>query len=239
MPRIPDTDEAFIDFARLHIDLWTGGQSGGPDIGLTEAQLTETESATAAAESAALLARQARSASKAATAAKRQAIKALEGVFAADVATIDAYAMSTKDPSVYQRAQIDAPKDPSEREAPPTPVFGPVVQNSGGVIAAGFKVTAGGGAQYTLQRRDTALDGSITEWRAVATLTEKAFEDPTIPLGLRKVEYRVRAQISTGAASPWSNEVGFNFGSMGSQAGPQATAGSIVSVSAKDQKSAG
>jgi hypothetical protein len=238
MPRIPDTDEAFIDFARLHIDLWTGGQVP-LDISLTEAQLTETESATAAAESAALLAAQARSASKAATAAKRQAIKALEGVFAADVATIDAYAMSTKDPSVYQRAQIDAPKDPSEREAPPRPVVEIPVLLSGGRVRFEFAVTSGGGAQYQIERRDTPVGGPAGPWVRLDTVGEKFYVDEAVPNGLLKAEYRVRAQISTGAASDWSIPAPFDFGTQGSQAGPMATAGSIVPVKATDQKGAG
>ncbi len=239
MPRFPKNESAFITYAKQRSDQWNGGQSGPPDLGLSGQQLVDTENAVSEAEAAYSAMLIARGAARDATQLKNVKLDALRAIFGADVDTIDAYAKATGDATIYALAGIPAPKDPSEREAPPAPVFGPVVQNSGGVVAAGFKVVGGGGAQYTLQRRDTALDGSVTDWRAVATLTEKAFEDPTIPLGLRKVEYRVRAQISTGLASPWSNEVGFNFGSLGSQAGPQATAGSIVPVTAKDQKSAG
>jgi hypothetical protein len=67
---------------------------------------------------------------------------------------------------------------------------------------------------------------------------EKFFEGQGVPVGLVKVEYRVRAQLSTRAASPCSNAVGFNFGTQGSPA-VQATAGSIVPVKAEDRKSAG
>lgn len=85
--------------------------------------------------------------------------------------------------------------------------------------------------------RPTACVGVMTSGFQ-SMLTDKAFEDQGIPVGLLKVEYRVRAQISTGAASPWSNKVGFNFGVQGSPS-TQVTAGSIVPVKAEDQKSAG
>ena len=242
MPRIPDTDEAFIDFARLHIDLWIGGQAGGPDIGLTEAQLTETESATAAAEAASLLAKQARSASKAATAAKRQAIAALEDVFAADVATIDAYAMSTKDPSVYQRAQIDAPKDPSERSAPPVPTDLMTTVDTDGSIELSFKVSAGGGASYLVQRRTTSIEGVESPYQFVGMADEnKRFVDTAVPDGVRSVGYRVAARISTGLQSDWSPTFTLPFGSQGgtSAAAAKDKAGSIEPVKAADQKGAG
>jgi len=238
MSRTPTTEQAYIAFARSHIDVWSGGQSGPPAIGLTTEQLTDTETATAAAEAAYSAMVAARDASKAATEAKDNALAALKAIIGADIDTIDAFAKATKDPDVWVLAQIPAPKDPSERTAPPAPVFGELLQTGSGFIRGTFTVNSGGGAQYQLQRRDTTLDGTTGTWDVVGVLTGKTFEDQGVPVGLLKVEYRVRAQISTGAASPWSNEVGFNFGSQGSPESP-VTAGSIVPVTAEERRAAG
>lgn len=224
MARTPVAEQAFITFARQHINVWTGGQSGPPNIGLSSDQLQITESATQAAEDAYAAMIAARDASRAATEAKDNALAALRQAIGADIDTIDAFAKATKDPNVWVLAQLPAPKEPSERDAPPAPVFGPVLQSSGGVIRLDFTVASGGGAQYELQRRDTGLEGTTGNWLPIATLTDKNYQDQAVPFGLRKVEYRVRAQISSGQASEWSNEVGFNFGSGGSVAGPMAKA---------------
>lgn len=235
MPRIPDTDEAFIDFARLHADLWAGGQGGPPDIGLDPSQLVETESATAAAEAADIAAQNARSASKAATAAKRQAIKNLQDVIAADVATIDAYALSTKDPGVYSLAQIDAPKTPSERQAPPAPTDLRATVQSDGSVVMSFKVAAGGGATYLVQRRTEPLEGTPSAYEFVGFASDdKRYIDNAVPEGIRSVGYRVAARISTGLQSEWSVTRTVPFGSQNN--GP---IGSIAPVTGEDQKAAG
>ena len=223
MARIPDTDAAFLTFARERANIWAGGQGGPPVIGLSAQQIADTEAATAAAEAADEAARNARNISKAATVAKRAAFAALEQVIGADIDTIDAFAKATKDPLVYQKAQIDPPKEPSERDAPPAPVIGEVVLASGGTVRVPFTVVSGGGAQYQVQRRDTRLDNTSTDWFPVATITEKTYDDQAIPFGLREVQYRVRAQLSSGPASPWSGAYTFSFGSVGSQAGPAAS----------------
>lgn len=224
MPRTPTTDQAFITFSRDHINVWSGGQGTPPEIGLSSSQLTDTEAATAAAEAAYQAMTVARNASRAATEAKDNAIAALRAVIGADIDTIDAFAKATKDPDIWVLAQIPAPKDPSERTAPDAPAIGEIVLSSGGIVRVPFTVVGGGGAQYQVQRRDTNLDNTSTDWFPVATITEKTFDDQAIPFGLRQVQYRVRAQLSSGPASPWSTTASFSFGSVGSQAGPQAQA---------------
>lgn len=238
MSRTPTTEQAYIAFARQHYTIWSGGQAGPPAIGLSSLQLQETSDATDAAEAAYAAALAARDASKAATEAKDNAMAALQAVIGGDIDTIDAFAKATKDPNVWVLAQIPAPKDPSSREAPPAPIFGEVVQTGSGFIRGTFTVVSGGGAQYQLQRRDTTLGNTTGAWTVVGVLTDKTFEDQGVPVGLLKVEYRVRAQLSTGMASPWSNEVGFNFGTQGSPESP-ITAGSIVPVTGEDLKGAG
>lgn len=224
MSRTPSTEQAYIAFARQHINIWSGGQGTPPAIGLSAQQLTDTETATAAAEAAYQAMLAARDASKAATEAKDNALDALRAIIGADIDTIDAFAKATTDPNVWVLAQIPAPKDPSERTAPDAPAIGEIVLSSGGIVRVPFTVVGGGGAQYQVERRDTTLDNTSTDWFPVATITEKTFDDQAIPFGLRQVQYRVRAQISSGPASPWSTTASFSFGSVGSQAGPAAAA---------------
>ncbi|MEQ9094988.1 MAG: hypothetical protein RIE32_01855 [Phycisphaerales bacterium] len=238
MSRTPTTEQAYIAFARQHYTIWSGGQAGPPVIGLSSLQLQETSDAVDAAEAAYAAALAARDASKAATEAKDNAMATLQAVIGGDIDTIDAFAKATRDPNVWVLAQIPAPKDPSGREAPPAPVFGELVQTGAGFIRGSFTVVSGGGAQYQLQRRDTTLAGATGPWTVVGVLTDKTFEDQGVPVGLSQVEYRVSAQLSTGAVSPWSNAVSFSFGTQGSPQ-TQITAGSIVPVKAEDQKSAG
>lgn len=238
MSRTPTTEQAYIAFARQHLTVWEGNGGQPPAIGLSSQQLLDTSAATDAAEAAYAAALAARDASKAATEAKDNALEALRQVIGADIDTIDAFAKATQDPDVWVLAQIPAPKDPSSREAPPAPSFGELLQTGSGFIRGTFTVASGGGAQYQLQRRDTALGGTAGPWTVVGVLADKTFEDQGVPVGLLKVEYRVRAQLSTGMASPWSNEVGFNFGSQGSPLSPF-TAGSIVPVTAGEHRAAG
>lgn len=238
MPRTPIAEQAYIAFARQHYTVWSGDGGQAPAIGLSSLQLQETSDATDAAEAAYAAALAARDASKAATEAKDIALEALRQVIGADIDTIDAFAKATQDPGVYVLAQIPAPKDPSSREAPPAPTFGELLQTGSGFICGTFTVASGGGAQYQLQRRDTPLGGTTGAWTVVGVLGDKTFEDQGVPMGLTKVEYRVRAQLSTGVASPWSNEVGFNFGSQGSPLSP-ITAGSIVPVTTGEHRIAG
>jgi hypothetical protein len=227
MRRTPKPEAAFIGYARSHVNIWTDAAGGGaqpPDIGMSERQRQNSEAATARAEAAYKAMIRARDAAKAATEAKDQAVAELRAIIGADLATIDAYARATGDRGVWVRAQVPAPKTPGERGAPEAPVFEPLVQITGGIVRVGFAVAAGPGAQFLLQRRDTALDNATTDWFPLATLTEKVHHDAAIPFGLRQVRYRVRAQLSSGPASAWSNEVVFSFGSEGTRAEP-ATAG--------------
>ncbi|MGD1917245.1 MAG: hypothetical protein ACFCBV_13810 [Phycisphaerales bacterium] len=224
MARTPSTEQAFISFARTHIDIWSGGEGQPPVIGLSSQQLLDTESATAAAEAAYSAMLAARDASRAATEAKDNALDALKAVIGADVDTIDAFAKATTDPNVWVLAQIPAPKDPSERTAPDAPVIGEVLLTSGGIVRVPFTVATGGGAQYQIERRDTPLAGTTSDWFPIATTTDKTFSDQSIPFGLTQVQYRVRAQLSSGPASPWSTVASFSFGSTGSVAGPAAAA---------------
>ncbi|MEQ8315912.1 MAG: hypothetical protein RIE77_08550 [Phycisphaerales bacterium] len=223
MARVPDTDAAFLDFAREHIDVWSGGEEPPPVIGLSSQQLLDTESATAAAEAADQAAREARNASKAATVAKRNAFAALEAIIGADIDTIDAFAKATQDPDVYALAQIDPPKEPSERPAPPKPTDLALTSFPDGSLRLSFKVSAAG-AVFEVQRSTTDLVGQDSPWTTIAVTGEKMYTDPAVPGGLRSIQYRVRGILGNNNAGEWSTPEPLSFGSQGSQSGPASAA---------------
>ena len=59
-------------------------------------------------------------------------------------------------------------------------------------------------------------------WFTIASVAEKTYNDLAVPFGLREVAYRVRAALSNGAASEWSEAAIFSFGTVGSQGGAMA-----------------
>ena len=240
MSRTPPTEEAYITFARQHIDVWSGGQAGPPAIGLSSIQLTETESATAAAEAAFSAAIAARTASKAATEAKDNALAALKAVIGADIDTIDAFAKATRDPNVWVLAQIPSPKEASERPAPERPTDLDAILRLNGSIEVSFKANTGGGAQYLVERQTTTVEGQTSDYTFLGFADdEKKFLDTAVPEGVKSVGYRVAARISTGLQSDWSPTFTLPFGSQGQSAQASAKAGTILPVKGEDQKGAG
>lgn len=55
-------------------------------------------------------------------------------------------------------------------------------------------------------------------------MTDKFYDDQAVPFGLLETQYRVRAQISSGPASEWSEPATFSFGTQGSSGGPMSVA---------------
>lgn len=217
--RIPQTELARLEWAREHATLWSG-QGVAAAIGLTAPQVAALDAAVTLAEARRASQVVANTAKLSATEAKDVAMSALDERIAAAVATIDAFALTSTNPDVYATAGIPAPKAPSPRQAPPQPVLETPAHLSGGAIRVAFKVATGGGAQYLIQRRDTHLEGTPGDWFTIASVAEKTYNDLAVPFGLREVAYRVRAALSNGAASEWSESATFSFGTVGSQGGP-------------------
>ncbi|MFI4914968.1 MAG: hypothetical protein ACIAS6_00500 [Phycisphaerales bacterium JB060] len=217
MARAPKPEAAFIKWSRLHADLWTSGPPGGgppPDVGIDEAQLLATLAACAKAEAAYTAMRRARSAAKAATHAKDTALAELRAAMGADVSIIDAHAKATKDPGVWERAQIPAPRDAAERTAPPAPTDLRASVDTDGSIDLTFKVASGGGALYLVQRVTTPLEGPSSPYEIVGFAgDDKAFTDDAVPEGLKSVGYRVAVRLTTGPLSDWSVTCEVPFGS--------------------------
>ncbi|MEQ9095591.1 MAG: hypothetical protein RIE32_04945 [Phycisphaerales bacterium] len=235
MPRFPNAEAAFITYAKQRIAEWKGGQAGPPDTGLSAQQLIDTENAVLEAESAynAMLA--ARNSARTATGTKNAKLEALRAIFGGDIDTIDAYAKATNNPGVYALAGIPAPKDPSVRDAPPAPTDLRAVVDTDGSVDLSFKVAAGGGATYLVQRILTPLDGAPGPYEFMGfAKDDKTFTDNAVPEGIKSVGYRVAARLATGPQSSWSQTLIIPFGSQANN-----PAGSIAPTEAKDQKSAG
>ncbi|MEO1278421.1 MAG: hypothetical protein AAFV77_05660 [Planctomycetota bacterium] len=201
----PRDDQSFIAWARQRADTWTGGQSGTPDIGITDAQAAAYDLLVSAGESALSSQTAAQAAAKASTVDKKNAFEAIREELGALISTIEAYAKVTRDESVYARAQLDPPKEPGERPAPETPVITSADLGTGGSVLVRFAVTTGGAAVFDVQRQVTPVGGEPTGWTTVASVTDKTFTDGAVPFGVRSVAYRVRARLTNGASSTWSN----------------------------------
>jgi hypothetical protein len=220
-PRYPRREALLLAWARFHADLWSGGQAGPPNTGLSAQQISDFDAAVTAAE-AAFSDRVAKlSAAKTATNAKNEAFDTMINRLGSCISTIDSTVKDTKDVGFYTRAQIDPPKDPSERPAPEKPVEVDLVPITGGSMEVSFKVAAAG-AVFEIQRSSTPIDGQASPWSTIAITGEKRFTDQGVPVGLQSVQYRVRAVLPNNNASPWSSTASFTFGAQGSQGGPAA-----------------
>lgn len=223
MARQPQKDAQLLQFASNLLTVWTGGQSGPPNIGLTSDQLAELASAYSQAEASHISQIAALSAAKSATTGKRNAFKVLRKTLGGLINIIDGFAKSSNDPGVYQRAHIDPPTPPSPRDQAAMATSVSTKVRTDGSIKFAFKVRSGGGATYEIQRMIVDLDGTLGDWNFLATSgRKKSFTDPTVPFGMRAISYRVRTLLSNGTAGEWSEPSTVNFGSQGSAGGPMA-----------------
>lgn len=207
---------------RARANTWKGGQAGVPNIGLTQFQADDFDSAVALLESSFAAQVAAIEAAESATRAKDEAYEAALLLLGSYMGIIDKFGRSTKDPGVWVRAGFAEPKKGSERPAPPAPTVRETVTQSDGAVLFEWEVAAGGGAQYEVQRSITPLDGAEGPWVIVDFTGEKKYLDEAVPVGVRRATYRVRARLSNGQASPWSSVAQANFGTQGSQGGPLA-----------------
>lgn len=221
--RFPTRQGDLIPWAQSRAQTWAGGQSGPPAIGLSQSQVAEFAAAVAAVEAARAAQISARAAARSASLQKELVLKNMVRLLGSSITTIDGFARNTDDPDVWARADIDPPKPPSPRAAPPQPTGLTLEVMTSGAARVRFKVLAPG-AVFEVQRNSTTLGGQESPWTTLGVVGEKFFDDESIPEGLRRVSYRVRAVLPNSKASPWSSPEPFNFGTAGSQAGPMAIA---------------
>lgn len=220
--RYPSRQADLIAWMRARANTWTGGQSGVPDIGLTQAQADGFDAAVTALEDRHGLQIAAIEAAESASQFKDEAYDEALKLLGSYMGIIDGYGKSTSDPGVWARAGFAEPKQPGPRPAPPTPTVGETVTQSDGSVLVEWDITSGGGAQYIVQRSITSLEGVEGPWVIVDFVSEKRYLDPAVPVGVRRATYRVRARLSNGQVSGWSSVAQANFGTQGSQGGPLA-----------------
>jgi len=235
MSRRPRNEQDLLAWAKARALQWTGGQSGVPDIGITQAMADAFNTAVGQADSSLTAMQQAKQLAENRTSEKDNAFAAMEEQLEFLVPTIDAYAKASDDPGVYTRAGIDAPKKPAKRGAPPVPTDLRADVTNGGDVVIRFACTTGGGAFFEIQRRLTALDGMVQTWQPLSTTTEKVFSDSAVPAGYRSVDYRVRATRTNGKASEFSESATAYFGS---SSGTEASAAPASQTTDGEQRKA-
>ncbi len=220
--RYPSRQADLIAWMRARANTWKGTQGALPDIGLTQLQADTFDAAVTLLENRHALQISAAEAAESATVLKDEAYDEALKLLGSYMGIIDGYGKSTDDPGVWARAGFAEPKPPAPRPAPPAPTIGETVTRADGAVLFEWDVTSGGGAQYIVQRNLTSLDGAEGPWVILDFVSEKRYVDETVPVGVRRATYRVRARLSNGGASGWSSVAQANFGVQGSQGGPMA-----------------
>lgn len=222
MPRKPIKDAQLLQYAADLFAVWSGGQGGPPDIGLSAEQIASLGTSLTSAQDAKTAQTAAASLAKSASTGKRNAFAGLRTKLGGLIDIVEGYAKESGDPDVYQRAHIDPPAPPSPRSEAAQPEDVGTRVRTDGSIEVDFTVTTGGGATFDVQRQTVLLTGEAGEWTPLATIGKKSFIDQAVPVGLRQVLYRVRTTLSNGVASEWSEPSVTNFGNQGSAGGPMA-----------------
>lgn len=216
MARYPRTDAALVKWALARASRWQDAVG----IGLPEPLVTAFAQKAQAAKLALEQQREARQLARNRTTQKRAAFKAMKKDLTAAIATIDAHAAASADPSVYTRAAIDAPKRPKARPAPATPTGVRARLIDRGAVEFAFEAATGGGAAFEVQRRTVGLDGLAGQWGFVATVAAKRFVDADAPGAVAEVAYRCRVMLTNGKRSDWSEPAAVEFGARHDRSAP-------------------
>lgn len=223
MPRIPNDEAGMIAWAAYHLPIW-GANGVAPTIGMTPEQVAAAQLELDAVEAARATAVQIRAQSLAKTLDKDQKVDALRGTLGGLVTQVDGFAKSTKDQSVYVRAEIPEPAPRTPRSEADMPTNLATISQTDGSVLVTFDAVKGAGTVFLLQRQFVSEGGVIGDWTDTATLSEKKYLDENVPSGLRLVNYRVRAQTTNGVLSPWTFPVPFYLGTGGGAGASSASA---------------
>lgn len=213
MPRKPQREAEFIAWARARVDQWSGNGGQPPVIGLTPEQVGQAEILVSDLEAKFLDMQSKRTAAETATGVKDTAYANTEELLSGLIDMIEGFAKSTKDPSVYALAGIPEPKKPASRTEAPVPTELATRITSSGAVVFSFKVAAGGGANFPVQRRSIALDGQTSPWIDLGVAdSDKRYEDMAANAGVAAYIYRVATRLTTGVQSDWSEWSVASFG---------------------------
>ncbi len=210
MPIVPDRDVDAIQFFEQHTDTWT---TNATVIGLTSAQAMAVKNAAGAARTAFTAALAAREASKVATQTQKTALTLMRSVGGSAINTIRAFAESTNNPGVYDKAMIPPPSAPTQSQPPEQATsLKAILDAATGAIKITWKAAQPeGGTSYIVTRR-IGGDGDFA-FLGVAT-GRKSFVDSTIPFGATHIEYVVQGQRGT-LTGPASSVLVVQFGASG------------------------
>ncbi len=209
MSIVPSGFNDQITFFEQHIDAWTANAAA---IGLTAEQATQMIQLTTDARDAYNTALAAREASKVATASATEQRVSMRDFGGDLIATIKAFAEASDNPTVYQLAQIPAPAQPVPLGPPAVPrnLSGSVDIN--GAITINWEGSRTGGTTWIVQRQTAQNpEGPYSAWTMVGAAADRSFTDSTLPTGIAKAAYQVKA-LRGGGASTWSGTLTMGFG---------------------------
>jgi len=190
MSVIPPAKEDMIAFFASHVPVWSAQAA---NIGVTPESMAELSALLSAAQDAAATQASKDAEKKAATLAANQAAAALREAGAGDLATIKAFAKATKDPSVYAKAQIPEPAEPTPAPPPSEPYdLDAELDNNGNVILTFKSESASShtGVFFEVRRK---LDGE-SSFSIVGSTGTKSFTDQGIQPGTASAVYNVTAK---------------------------------------------
>jgi hypothetical protein len=221
MPRLPQREEAFLTWSAQHLALWAG-QGIAPTIGMTPEQVAAAQLKLDAAEAARSSAIAARLASVTRTSEKDAIVGELRAVMGGLVGQVDGFARATEDESVYDKASIPKPKDPTPRTEAPMPTDLDIRSTTNGNLRLTFEASKGQGTVFVIQRRYKTVEGVVSNFQYADTTADKAWTDTSVPNGLEWIGYQVASRLTNNVLSDWSPMRLFNFGTAGNQNPAQA-----------------
>ena len=216
MSRLPEREQDFLNWTAQHLSIWAAA-GVAPTIGVTDEQVASAQLKLGAAQTARSDAEAIRIQSLNKTAIKDQQVDSLRTVMGGLVTQIEGFARATQDQSVYTKASIPAPKDPTPRTEAPVPANLALRSTTNGKLVLTFEANKGQGSVFVIQRRYQTVDGVETNFQYQDTTAEKTWTDENVPGGLKWVGYQVATRLTNNVLSDWSDEKQFNFGTVGNQ----------------------
>ncbi|HYE61970.1 MAG TPA: hypothetical protein VD997_08225 [Phycisphaerales bacterium] len=201
---IPRKDQEAIEFFEAHWPIW---QTEAAAIGLDADTVLQIKNATSAARASLSTQTSAKSAAKAATTGLRNTMRELRGKGGDGIRTIKAFAATTNNPSVFERAQIPEPAEPAPTPPPTQPTGFKVELTPEGGIRLSWKSTGSSGGFYSISRK---LSGE-SAFTLIGNSGKKFYVDSTIPAGVSGATYIVQGWRGQTAGTP-SNQLTIQFG---------------------------
>jgi hypothetical protein len=186
MATVPNTILGKIQFYEQHLPVWSVDPAA---IGLVAADIIALSAVVNQARTDYDTAQASRNAAKANTEVQNTSVGTMADMGGGFIDTIRAFAKKNDDPGVYAAAQIPAPQPPT----PPGPPEKPTELEAGVLLPFGVSLTWKGsvasGAYFGIFRKLT----SETSFSLLKTLSDKSFDDTSLPAGVDGVDYYIAA----------------------------------------------